>query len=471
MTLAEVAEATGGELHLADPAGLVAGVSTDSRSVEPGGLFVALVGPTHDGHDHVEEALASGAVVALVSRPVGVPSVVVADTVVALGRLARAQLDRLPGCTVVAVTGSSGKTSTKDLVAAVLADAAETIAPPGSFNNEVGLPVTALRADEGTRFLVMEMGMRGTGHISYLCDIAPPQVAVVTNVGSAHLELLGSREAIADAKAEVVQALAPTGVAVLNHDDPLVLSMRRHTEARVLTFGESAGSDVRAEAVVLDSLARASFVVVHGGDEAAVRLRVHGRHQVSNALAAAAVGLAVGLSLARVAEALSACEPASRWRMEVARSERGTIVVNDAYNANPESVAAALEALAAMAASAPEGARTWVVLGEMREIGGTSAAEHRQVGRTVSRLGFSRLVVVGEGARSAHESALAELGAERATWVPDVEAAVALLVGGVGGAGGVGADDIVLVKASRSIGLERVAMALLDPASDEDGES
>ena len=470
MTLAEVVEATGGMLHHADPAVLVSVVSTDSRSVKPGDLFVALVGPTHDGHDHVAEALASGAVVALVSQPMGVPSVVVADTMVALGRLARAQLDRLPACTVVAITGSSGKTSTKDLVAAVLADAAETIAPPGSFNNEVGLPVTALRADEDTRFLVMEMGMRGRGHIRYLCDIAPPQVAVVTNVGSAHLELLGSREAIADAKAEVVQALAPTGVAILNHDDPLVLSMRRHTEAGVLTFGESEASDVRAQAVVLDALARASFVVVHAGQEAAVRLRVHGRHQVSNALAAAAVGVAVGLPLERVAEVLSSSEPASRWRMEVARSERGTIVVNDAYNANPESVAAALEALAAMAASIPEGARTWVVLGEMREIGHTSAAEHRQVGLMVGHLGVSRLVVVGEGARPAYESALAELGAERATWVPNAEAAVALLAG-VAGVAGVGPDDIVLVKASRSIGLERVAMALLEPASDKDGES
>lgn len=458
LTLADLLRATGATGSGVDVAVVATGVSIDSRAVRPGDLFVAIHGERHDGHDHVAQALAAGAVAAVVSRPVDGPTLLVDDTVVALGRVARELLDHLPACQVVGITGSSGKTSTKDLVARVLSDIAPTVSPPGSFNNEVGLPTTVLQADLSTRFLVAEMGMRGRGHIAYLCGIAPPSVAVVTNVGSAHLELLGSKEAIAEAKSEIVQALPPAGVAVLNHDDHRVMGMRARTSARVLTYGESAGSDVRAESVRLDDLARASFGLRHGGEVIPVSLRLHGRHQVWNALAAASVGLAVGASLEQVAVSLAEAQPDSRWRMEVTRSPAGTVIINDAYNANPESMDAALTALATMA----DGRTSWAVVGEMREIGEASAREHRRVGERVAELGIDRLVVVGEGARPAVGGAEGALG-DRVAWVPDVEAAIALL------GPAVGPDDVVLVKASRAIGLERVAVALCGPPAGKDG--
>jgi len=475
LTVADLVAATGGVAHGVESASLVTGVSLDSRTTAPGDIFVAIVGETHDAHDHVAQALARGAVLAMVSRPIDGPILQVEDTVRGLGAVARASLDRLPNCRVIAITGSSGKTSTKDIIAQVLAQVAVTVAPEGSFNNEIGLPSTVLKADETTRFLVMEMGMRGHGHIEYLCAIAPPSVGVVTNVGTAHVELLGSQDAIALAKSELVQALPSEGVAILNHDDPRVDAMRSATPARVLTYGESEGSDVQAVEVVLDDLARARFTLVHAEARADVHLNLHGRHQVWNALAAAAVLVSVGISVAEAARMLGEVGRASRWRMEVDRTSSGTVIVNDAYNANPESMRAALEALVVMSrppndtndtndASERVKRRSWAVLGEMRELGSASEGAHRELGRLVADLGIDRLVAVGDGTLPLHQAALEAMGPGRVQWVPDVDGAVALL------GAALAPDDIALIKASRSIGLERVAHALLGPSSDKDGE-
>jgi UDP-N-acetylmuramoyl-tripeptide--D-alanyl-D-alanine ligase len=458
LTLAEVAAATGGRLVDADAASRVtADVVTDSRRVGPGALFVALPGSRVDGHDFAAAALAAGAVAVLADREVGGPAVLVDDPVAALGRLARAVVDRIEGLTVVGVTGSSGKTSTKDLIAVLLADAGPTVAPVGSFNNEIGLPLTALGCGPGTRYLVSEMGAREPGNISYLCAITPPRIAVVLNVGAAHVGVFGSREVTARTKAELVAALPPGGVAVLNADDPVVAAMPVPDGATTVLTGRSPNAQVRAEKVQLDAAARARFELVTPAGRAAVSLRLHGEHHVPNALAAAAVGLAVGLAPDRIARLLSGAEPASRWRMEVGARADGVTVVNDAYNANPDSVRAALGALVAM--RPPTAGAGWAVLGEMLELGDAAAAEHEAVGAAVARLGIDRLIAVG-GPITQLMAKAAESGgmpARAVTWVPDRDAALAVL------ARQVRPGDVVLVKASRSIGLDVLAGRLLDP--------
>lgn len=459
LTLAEVVSATGGALHDADPAAMVTGpVVIDSRVAVTGSLFVAIKGEHTDGHEHAAAAVGSGATAVLAARPLGVPTVVVVDPVAALARLARAVLDRLADVTVVGVTGSSGKTSTKDLMAAVLETAGPTVAAVGSFNNEIGVPLTVLAADPGTRHLVVEMGARGPGHISYLCEIAPPRIGVVLNIGTAHAGEFGSREATAVAKRELVEALPSDGVAVLNADDPLVLAMAPAASGRVLTFGSSPAADVRAEGVEVDDQGRAAFDLLTPNGAARVRLRLHGRHHVWNALAAAAVAHVLGVPVDAVAGALEDATPRSPWRMEVVERADGVTVVNDAYNANPESVRAALETVAAMSGRR----RSWAVLGEMRELGAAATSEHARVGTLAVRLGLSRVVAVGDGARgisdAAKETAVPSttyLGDEP-VFVSDVDAALTLLREQVR------PGDVVLVKASRAAGLDRVALGLLE---------
>lgn len=454
LTLAEVAESTDGRLDaVPDPDLSVSGrVVADSRDAGSGDLFVAVPGERVDGHDFAAAAVAAGAVAVVAQRPVGGPAIVVDDTVAALGRLARAVLDRLDRPVVVGVTGSSGKTSTKDLLAQVLAGRGPLVAPPGSYNTEVGVPLTVLAADDKTRTLVVEMGARGTGHIAYLCGIAPPAVGVVLNVGSAHLGEFGGREAIARSKAELVQALPGDGTAVLNGDDPLVRRMAEQTKARVLMVGESVHADVRAENVALDGQGKASFRLVTPDGTAGVVLGLVGEHHVANALAAAGAAYALGIDAMTVAATLSDARALSRWRMEVTERPDGVTVINDAYNANPESMRAALGALVALA----RGGRTWAVLGEMRELGEASAAEHDALGRLAVRLGVDRVVALGEGAGPIRVGAAAERSEEeRAAWVPDIDAALDLLRQEIR------PGDVVLVKASRAVRLERLADALL----------
>ncbi|MDQ1657143.1 MAG: UDP-N-acetylmuramoyl-tripeptide--D-alanyl-D-alanine ligase [Cryptosporangiaceae bacterium] len=456
LTLAEIAAATGGTLAGgATGDELVTGsVEFDSRKVTPGGLFVAIAGERADGHDFAAKAVADGAAGVLASRDPGVPSVVVeGDILIALGKLARAVVDRLPGLTIVGLTGSSGKTSTKDLLAHLLAPLGPVIAPPGSFNNELGHPYTVLKADPSTRFLVLEKGARGLGHIRWLTEVAPPRIGVVLNVGAAHAGEFGGIEVTAQAKGELAEALPADGVAILCADDPRVRAMADRTSARVVLTGQAPDAQVRAENVLLDELGRPEFTLVTPAGEVPVRLALHGEHHVGNALAAAAVALEAGLPLAQVAELLGTARAASRWRMEVTERADGVTVVNDAYNANPDSMRAALKALKAMTHG---GRRAWAVLGQMNELGEDSLAEHDAIGRLVVRLNVDRLVVVGEQAGPIHAGACLEGSwGDESTHVPDIAAAVEVLRAELR------PGDVVLVKASRSVGLERIADALL----------
>ncbi|HLL08149.1 MAG TPA: UDP-N-acetylmuramoyl-tripeptide--D-alanyl-D-alanine ligase [Nocardioidaceae bacterium] len=458
MSLAEVATVTGGDVHDADPATTISGaVSVDSRLVEPDGLFAAIRGERVDGHDFAEAAVRAGAGAVLAGRPVGVPAVVVADPVAALGRLARHVVDQLVDCCVIAITGSQGKTTTKDLLASVLEQIGETVAPAGNFNNEIGVPLTALRARHSTRYLVVEMGARGTGQIAYLCTVTPPDVAVVLNVGVAHIGAFGGRAQIAAAKSELVAALPSSGLAVLNADDPLVVAMADRCAGRLLTFGAVEAADVRVSDVTLDGDGRAGFCLAAQGDRVPVRLQLVGEHQALNAAAAAAVSLGCGADLARTAALLERATARSPWRMDVRRRADGVTIVNDAYNANPTSMQAALRTLSAMGAAPASSGRTVAVLGEMLELGGTALDEHLALGRLVVELGITELVAVGPGAAAVHGAALqAGAGPAQLFWVPDVPAALAVL------GDRLGRGDVVLVKASRGAGLERVAQGLLD---------
>ncbi|MFP5020552.1 UDP-N-acetylmuramoyl-tripeptide--D-alanyl-D-alanine ligase [Pseudonocardia phyllosphaerae] len=487
MTLSEVAAVTGGRLHgVTDEkaaATTVTAVEFDSRRIGPGGLFLALPGERADGHDFAREVTLCGGAGVLAGREVDAPSVVCppaehrdahtylgavdpeghgAAVLAGLGRLARHVLGALPGLAVVGVTGSAGKTSTKDLLSAVLAPLGPTVAPPESFNNELGTPYTALRADATTRHLVLEFSARGTGHIAALCAVAPPRIGVVLNVGSAHLGEFGSRAGIAQAKGELVESLPPGdlpgdrgGVAVLNADDDAVAAMATRTPARVVYFGRSADAHVRAEDVTVQA-GRASFRLDTPQGSADVALQLLGEHQVSNALAAAAVALELGGTPEGVAAALSAATPASRWRMEVTDRADGVTVVNDAYNANPESMAAAFTALASLAG---EGRRTWAVLGPMAEIGsdpGEVAAAHRDTA-AAARAAGARVLAVGAPDYGGTDStgSTGSTDSTGVTHVDDVGAAAALLRDELE------PGDVVLVKASRSAGLERVAAAVL----------
>ncbi|MFF2505372.1 UDP-N-acetylmuramoyl-tripeptide--D-alanyl-D-alanine ligase [Streptomyces sp. NPDC058067] len=462
LSLAEIARVVGGQTYdIPDPSVQVTGpVVIDSRKVTDGSLFAAFAGERVDGHDYAADVIAAGAAAVLASRPVGVPAIVVDDVQAALGALARTVVERL-GATLVALTGSAGKTSTKDLIAQVLRRKAPTVFTPGSFNNEIGLPLTALSATDETRYLVLEMGARGLGHIRYLTDLTPPKIGVVLNVGTAHIGEFGGREQIAEAKGELVEALPAAedgGTAILNADDPLVRAMTSRTKAKVLLFGEAADADVRAENVRLTENGQPSFSLRTPTGCSDVTLRLYGEHHVSNALAAAAVAHDLGMSVEEIALALSEAGTLSRWRMEVTERPDGVTVVNDAYNANPESMRAALRALAAMG----RGRRTWAVLGQMAELGDEALAEHDAVGRLAVRLNVSKLVAVG-----GREASWLRLGAynegswgEESVHVSDAQAAVDLLRSELR------PGDVVLVKASRSVGLESVAQALLDSGID-----
>jgi len=442
ITLGEVAAAVGGRLDGADPAATVTGtVEYDSRKVTPGGLFVAFRGEKVDGHDFAAGAVAAGAVAVLGSRPVaGVPMVLVDDPLGAMAGLAREVAARLPDLCVIGLTGSSGKTTTKDMVAQLVTGLGPTVAPAGSFNNELGHPYTVMRADRQTRFLVLEMGARGIGHIRYLADIARPRVGVVLNVGVAHIGEFGSVDNIAVAKGELAEAVPPDGVVVLNADDPRVRAMATRTRARVVLVGEAPDADVRAVDVTLDERGRAAYTLRVARGSVPVRLQVPGRHQVANSLAAAAVAREVGMPLRDLGDALGELKLVSGRRMDVFDRPDGVTVIDDSYNANPASTAAALRALVSMG----EGRRTVAVLGYLAELGEFERSGHEEVGRLAAELGVDRLVVVGDAAAPIHDGAAAHPGWEgRSVVVSDQAAAIAALRSELR------PGDVVLVKGSR----------------------
>ncbi|SNY51177.1 UDP-N-acetylmuramoyl-tripeptide--D-alanyl-D-alanine ligase [Paractinoplanes atraurantiacus] len=441
MTLAEIAERTGGRVVNASPElEVTGGVEYDSRKVGPGGLFVAFEGEKVDGHKFAAATVEAGAAAVLSTRDTGQPGVVVAEPLAALAALATAVVGRLDKLTIVGLTGSSGKTTTKDYIGQLLSRLGPTIAPAGSLNNELGFPYTVSQATTETRFLVLEMGARGIGHIRYLTEIARPAVGVVLNIGAAHLGEFGSVEGTAQAKGELVEALPADGVAVLNADDPLVAGMAPRTSARVVLTGESPEAAVRATDVSVNLQGRASYVLHYGEKSGRVELAVAGRHQVANTLSAAAVALSLGMSVEDVAEALGEVGIVSGRRMDVFTRPDGVTVIDDSYNANPSSTTAALQALAAMG----EGRRTTAVLGYMAELGPHERSGHEEVGRVAAELGVDRLIVVAPEAAPIVDGAQAVGGwTGEAVLAADQAAAIEIVKGDLRD------GDVVLVKGSR----------------------
>lgn len=435
-TLTQVAAAVDGERCGDDVT--VAGATIDSRAVEPGALFVPIVAE-RDGHDFIGAALSAGCAAHLTQGPILGPAVRVDDTGRSLKRLGAAARDRLgdgdgASGVVIGVTGSVGKTTTKDLLRAALAGSRRTHASLRSFNNELGVPLTILQADDDVEALVVEMGARGIGHITDLCAIARPSVGIVLRVGAAHTELFGDLDGVAAAKGELVEALPATGTAVLNADDPRVLSMAGRTDAEVLTFGIG-GGDVRAEEITLDDELRPRFALVSPWGTAACSLPGAGVHTVTNALAASAAALAMGVDIAAVAEGLGRAT-VSPWRMEVCRTRSGALVINDAYNANTLSMHAAIDALVHVPAR-----RRVAVVGLMAELGDRHVADHREIGQ---RLASEGVEVISVG--------IPEYGGVQVRGVEEAREAL----------GPLGPDDAVLIKASRVAALERLATELCE---------
>lgn len=449
LSTADIAEATGGSLD--GPDVTVAGVDFDSRSCPPGFLFVPLVAE-RDGHDFIASAVGGGATAYLSSRgPVpeagSATCIQVADTAAALSDIGRLARRRLPD-RVVAVTGSVGKSSVKDLASAVLSARWVTASSPGNFNNELGLPVALANAPDGAEAAMLEMGARGIGHIAALCEVARPNVGIVTLVAAVHTEVFGTIEDVARGKGELVESLPANGTAVLNAADPRVAAMASRARARCLTFaGSGAGSgsgggpaDVVAQNIELDEQLRPRFRLVSPWGSAAVSMQARGEHNVGNALAAAAAGLALGLSPEEVAAGLGDAR-LSHWRMELATAPGGAQVLNDAYNASPTSMEAALRAARRL-----RGGRHFAVLGVMAELGPERAAEHHRIGELAESLGI-QVIPVGT----------VEYGPAPVTDWEDARDALAALTPPLG------VGDVVLVKGSRVAGLERLADALLGP--------
>jgi UDP-N-acetylmuramoyl-tripeptide--D-alanyl-D-alanine ligase len=447
--LSDVARAVEGWLEGEDVE--VRSVSTDSREVTAGSLFVALPGDHSDGHHFVDQAFTGGAVAAIVDRATDVhePVVRVDSTAEALMRLA-ADERRSIAATVVGITGANGKTSTKDMTQAIAKTRFRVHASPGSFNNEIGLPLTLLGAPPDTEVLVAEMGARRLGDVKLLSGIARPDVVVVTNVGVAHMEVFGSWASIVDASAEPIDALGPDGLAILNADDPIVIAYGDRCPGRVVTFGSRAHVDVRAEDVSLGPDGRASFRLVTDGSEVRLTLAVPGEHMVSNALAAVAVGRELGVALDDAAVALAGAG-VSRWRMETFTTSAGVRVLNDAYNANPESTAAALRTARWMAGTK----RLIAVLGEMAELGPISEEEHDRVGELAARIRVDRLITVGGAAHAIARAANREgMGPEDVVTFDTAEEALDDIRRSAA------SGDLVLFKGSRVAGLETLAEAL-----------
>ncbi|MDQ4006144.1 MAG: UDP-N-acetylmuramoyl-tripeptide--D-alanyl-D-alanine ligase [Actinomycetota bacterium] len=447
--LSEIASVVEGTLRGDDT--VVTGVSSNSREVREGDLFAAISGERADGHDFLEDAASRGAAGALVSRDVrtAVPRVIVADAVTALLTLAEHERESIEA-RVIGITGSTGKTSVKDLTAGVLSTRFRVTASPRSFNTEVGVPLTLMNAPADAEALVLEMGSRGLGQVAALCRVAGPEVGVVTGVGPAHMEMFGSLEVVADAKAELVEALPERGTAVLNGDDPVVSGFDTRTPARVMRYGTAATADIRAEDLELDPLGRPSFTLRTPAGEERVELPMSGEHMAMNALAAAAVGVALGLTPSECAAGLKDVR-ISPWRMELLEGAGGIRILNDAYNANPTSTAAALKAAKWIAGDG----RCIAVLGEMAELGEESDQHHERIGELAVRLRIDHLVVVGHEARRIAIGAVREgVEPDLVTTVADIEEA-ADVVRGLAREG-----DVVLLKGSRVAGLERLAEAL-----------
>jgi UDP-N-acetylmuramoyl-tripeptide--D-alanyl-D-alanine ligase len=440
-------------------------VVIDSRKVSQGDLFVAINGEKVDGHDFCNDAIKKGAVAVVAARElVGIPTLLVKEgniasknvdqpTVIALGKLATYLLTKLPNLFKIAVTGSSGKTTTKDLLLDLGNLIGPTVAPLGSYNNEIGMPQTILECDEKTRVLILEMGAREVGNIKKLCEIAKPDTSILLNIGSAHIEIFGSKELILKTKSEIIENLNSDDVAVLNHEDETF--SKQKTKAKIVSFGLS-GADVSAKNVVLNDKAQASYELEFEGKISQVNLKLVGAHQVSNSLAAAAVFLKKGLDIDLVAKTLSSSIPKSKWRMQVEVNNKNVTVINDSYNANPESMKAGIRTLK----QAGLDKKTFIILGEMLELGADSKQMHEEVAALIQKLDIKKTLVVGNGAKAVSDFLSKNTYQGRLEFCKDIDSAISKTKEMVE------INDVVLVKASRAIGLERVANALMNDFSE-----
>ena len=439
LKVAQIADIVGGTLNVEGNQEVWLAPVFDSRKATPGSFFLALVGEQADGHSYIKDALDNGAVFALVSKPVNYPNIKVDDVLVALGKLAAYVRLQLPNLKVIGITGSQGKTTTKDLLQHILQSIGPTIAPENSFNNELGAPLNLLRCDEQTKFCIAELGARHLGDISNLASIVKPDIGVVLKVGSAHLSEFGSRENIAKAKGELIKSLPSDGVAILGLYDEFTPRMAEGFAGRVITFGESAAADVRAADVEIRE-GSPHFDLVDGEGRVSVGMRLIGAQQIPNALAAAAAAIALGVSNDHIATALSTAENRSKWRMQL-HELPGLLIINDAYNAAPESMEAALFSLRLFAQE--RGGSAWAFLGKMHELGASSGQAHEKIGTLARDLGVDYLVAINAkeyGASLNYEN-----------WEKALELMNEFAPG-----------DVVLVKASRAEGLERLAQAMIE---------
>ena len=428
----------------------------DSRKAKSGSLFLALVGENTDGHNYYSDAFANGAVLALTTKVIDQPCVLVSDVMQAVADLAKFARVQLTSLTVIGITGSQGKTTTKDLLNYILSSVGETVAPVGSFNNELGVPLTILECNEQTKYCIVEMGARHIGDISALCEIAKPKIGAVLKVGNAHIGEFGSREAIAQAKSELVSSLGSGGIAVLGTYDQFTPAMKVADGVSVLTFGERSDCNVRAADVEIRE-GRPHFDLVTKSGRAAVGMRLVGLHQIPNALAAAAISSALGLSVDQIAGALSMAELASKWRMEIFELD-GRLMINDSYNANPESMAAALRTLALFAQE--RGGSSWAVLGKMHELGPSENADHAAIGQLVSDLAIDHLLTVSMPAYSQGVPVNSETKVHE---LNDKNSVVTLL-------NQMQSGDVLLVKASRAEHFEEIAQEVMANWQTESGK-
>lgn len=457
LKLSEIAAAINGRL-VGDDLLVTGSVETDSRLVTAGSLFIAKPGEETDGHLFVGKAVSAGAVGAVVERELDEPAsqIVVEDSVLALGKLAKYVLHKIRQTSdikVIGITGSNGKTSTKNMLREVLSRFGQTIAPIESYNNEVGAPISMLKADSKTKYLVVELGAGGPGSIEYLADICVPDIGVVLKVGLAHVGEFGGIESTFAIKSELAKSLSPGAALILNHDDGLVASMAELTKAKVSWFGTSDDSEVWASDIEV-TLAGTSFVLHVGGSTRSVTLNILGEHQVMNALAAIRVALLLGLDLNKAIEALEAMPLAERWRMQLLKGANGSLVINDAYNASPDSMRAALQTLATLGR---QGHRTIAVLGEMAELGSESAEQHDAMGRLAVRLNIDQVVVVGERAKLIHMGA-----SQEGSWDGESKFFASIDEALQHVRGLLGSGDIVLVKSSKSAELRHLGDALAE---------
>jgi UDP-N-acetylmuramoyl-tripeptide--D-alanyl-D-alanine ligase len=442
MKASEIASVVQGTLHGDDVTVTQAAVINSSEAIA-GSLFLAIKGERVDGHDFVADARTHGAVLTLSTKSVAGSHIVVADVVVALGKLAQHVRSNLLNLTVIGITGSQGKTTTKELLTAILSAAAPTVAPHGNFNNEIGAPLSLLHCTEETKYCVVEMGARHKGDIAHLCSIAQPNIGLVLKVGTAHLGEFGSVEAIAQTKSELISSLSADAIGILGTYDDFTPKMAALHKGKNLTFGEGPECDIRATDIEVRE-GRAHFDLVTPEGRSAVGLRIVGLHQVANALAVASVATVLGFSLDQIASGLSTAESQAKWRMEIEELP-SLVLINDAYNASPEAMAAALQTLVLFAQE--RGGESWAFLGKMHELGESSDADHAGVGTLASELGIDHLVCVGAPQYGA------QIAAGSATTVHlCADKAEALAV-----AAHINPGDVALVKASRSEKLEELA--------------